>query len=171
MSSHTRPVFMESTDDGTYVRPSRTRVSRSTMRTRPYGGRAPPPPRRPSYRAHPGRVIVYCARARACTHPRMPQTTLILSVPIDMTMGEFAYIFRRRLRIESTDVVFFFVGEAEALVPFSMTLGEVARIHADVATHEVVVAYSGENCFGHAAEPQLNGDVRHAGNGVQYPRA
>lgn len=80
----------------------------------------------------------------------MPQTTLSIHVPNDMTMGEFACIFRMRLSVESSDAIFFFVGNAMKMVPSSMSFAEISRAYADASTGVVDLRYSGENTFGGA---------------------
>jgi hypothetical protein len=80
-----------------------------------------------------------------------------------MTMGQFACFFRRRLRIEASDAIFFFVGNAATIVPSSMTFAEIARAYASDDSI-VDLTYSGENTFGAAAadlgRSQLNGNAR-----------
>lgn len=68
-----------------------------------------------------------------------------------MTMGQFACSFRRRLDIEASDAIFFFVGNAATIVPSSMTFAEIALAYTSYDYPIVDLTYSGENTFGAAA--------------------
>lgn len=66
-------------------------------------------------------------------------------VPRDLTMGQFQYIIRRRLNLNSEQALFMFVGN-NILLPVSVTIGDAYKNKDEDGF--LTVTYSGENTFG-----------------------
>ena len=66
-------------------------------------------------------------------------------VPNDLTMGQFVYVIRRRLKLEQEKAIFIFVNNI--LPPTSAFVQQVYEEHRDDDGF-LYVTYSGENSFG-----------------------
>ena len=66
-------------------------------------------------------------------------------VPDDLTMGQFVYVIRRRLKLEQEKAIFIFVNNI--LPPTSAFVQQVYEEHRDDDGF-LYVTYSGENSFG-----------------------
>ena len=67
-------------------------------------------------------------------------------VPNDITMAEFMYVIRKRIRISSDKSIYLFVGDGD-LVPSSLTIGQVYSQSKDVDGF-LYIKYCGESTFG-----------------------
>lgn len=66
-------------------------------------------------------------------------------VPIDMTMGQFIYIVRRRINLPAEQALFLFLGNS--IPPTSALMGSTYETKKD-ADGFLYITYSGENTFG-----------------------
>ena len=68
-------------------------------------------------------------------------------VPPHLTMGQFVYVVRKRVKLDATQAIFMYISHRNILAPTSMTLSQLYEEHK----HEdgfLYVCYSGENTFG-----------------------
>jgi len=68
-------------------------------------------------------------------------------VPQDITIGQFMYVIRKRLRLPSEDAIFLFVGEDKVILPIHMTIYE-AFYRFKNKDGFLYIMYSKENVFG-----------------------
>lgn len=66
-------------------------------------------------------------------------------VPNDLTMGQFVYVIRKRLKLDSEKAIFIFINNI--LPPTSAYVQQVYEEHKDDDGF-LYVTYSGENSFG-----------------------
>ncbi|XP_077982136.1 gamma-aminobutyric acid receptor-associated protein-like 2 [Glandiceps talaboti] len=66
-------------------------------------------------------------------------------VPADITVAQFIWIIRKRIKVPSERAIFLFVGRV--LPQTSATMGQIYEDHKD-DDQFLYVAYSGENTFG-----------------------
>tara|TARA_B100001093_G_scaffold419657_1_gene411277 strand:- start:139 stop:489 length:351 start_codon:yes stop_codon:yes gene_type:complete len=66
-------------------------------------------------------------------------------VPNDLTMGQFVYVIRRRLKLDPEKAIFIFINNI--LPPTSAVVQQVYEEHKDDDGF-LYVTYSGENSFG-----------------------
>ena len=94
---------------------------------------------------HPGRIPIYVHK-----HARSKKTKCDLVkhkflVPTDITVGQFVYIIRKHLRLESEQGIFIFVNNT--LPPTSMLLSQIYSEHSDPDGF-LYIAFSYESVFG-----------------------
>jgi GABA(A) receptor-associated protein len=70
-------------------------------------------------------------------------------VPADLTVGQFLYVIRKRIKVPAEKAIFIFVNKQ--LLSMSTGMAQVYKDHAD-SDGFLYVTYSGENTFGAAAE-------------------
>ena len=93
---------------------------------------------------YPDRVPVICERSGTNISDIDKKKYL---VPGDLTLGQFIYVIRRRIKLSPNLGLFLFVGE-EAVIPNNTTLmSSCFAAHADEDGF-LYVTYSGENTFG-----------------------
>jgi GABA(A) receptor-associated protein len=68
-------------------------------------------------------------------------------VPIDLTVGQFMYVIRKRLRILNGDAIFLFVGDKNNIVPIHITMDQVYNQFKNKDGFLYII-YSKENVFG-----------------------
>jgi len=93
---------------------------------------------------HPGYCPIICERDSNCsTVPSIDKTKYL--VPRDLTMGQFAYVIRQRLKLKSEIAIFLFIGNV--ILPTSAL---IKRIYEDYKEQDgfLYIKYSGENTFG-----------------------
>jgi GABA(A) receptor-associated protein len=66
-------------------------------------------------------------------------------VPNDMTLGQFMYVIRKRIKLDSTEALFFFVNNV--LCNNTQTLGEIYKTYKDKDGF-LYILYNSENTFG-----------------------
>ena len=66
-------------------------------------------------------------------------------VPIDLTVGQFIYVIRNRIKLPPEQALFVFVNET--LPPTSQTIKDLYENHADEDGFLYMI-YTGENVFG-----------------------
>jgi len=96
-------------------------------------------------RKYPDRVPVICERnPRSTDIPSVDKKKYL--VPIDLTIGQFIYIIRKRMALDQSKALFLFVNE-NVLVPTSALMQAIYSQYAD-ADGFLYISYSGENTFG-----------------------
>ena len=73
-------------------------------------------------------------------------------VPNDLTVGQFVYVIRKRIKLAPEKAIFVFVNNT--LPP---TAASISQIYRDNVEEDgfLYVMYSGENTFGHTTTPTL----------------
>ena len=66
-------------------------------------------------------------------------------VPNDMTLGQFIYVVRKRIKLDPTEALFFFVNNI--LCNNTQTLGEIYKTYKDKDGF-LYIKYTSENTFG-----------------------
>ena len=66
-------------------------------------------------------------------------------VPTDLTIGQFVYVVRKRIKLEPEKAIFMFINNT--LPPTSSLMSQIYKQHKDVDGFLYVV-YSGESTFG-----------------------
>ena len=91
---------------------------------------------------YPDRIPVICER-KDKRIPELDKKKYL--VPFDLTMGQFSFIIRRRLRLSPEKAIFFHF--RETLVPLSTSMNFLYDKCSDEDGF-LYVLYSGENVFG-----------------------
>jgi len=95
-------------------------------------------------RMHPDRACIYMLKATG--KPNLPDLDKHkYLVPIDITIGQLAYIIRKRIKLNPATAMFLMVNNA--MVPTTQTIGETERKHIDDDGF-LYIYYTTENCFG-----------------------
>ena len=68
-------------------------------------------------------------------------------VPNDLTMGQFAYVIRKRMALPPEKAVFLLIA-GRVLAPTAMLMSQAYMEHKDADDDFLYVAVSGENTFG-----------------------
>lgn len=66
-------------------------------------------------------------------------------VPLDMPLGSFSCVLRKRIKLQSIDAIYLFVGGS--LAQSHATMGQIYQDHQDDSGY-LSVMYSGERTFG-----------------------
>ena len=94
-------------------------------------------------RKYPNRIPVIVERAENCNEIAKIDKTKYL-VPGDLTVGQFIYVIRKRIKLNSEQALFVFVNETMPTI--SENLSIVYRNHEDEDGF-LYITYSGENTF------------------------
>lgn len=92
---------------------------------------------------HPTRVPVIVERADAKV-PEIDKTKFL--VPNDLTVGQFSYVIRKRLKLDAEKAMFLMT-ESGSMPPTGAMMSTVYQEHKDVDGFLYIV-YAGENAFG-----------------------
>jgi GABA(A) receptor-associated protein len=68
-------------------------------------------------------------------------------VPFNITVGQFMYVIRKRMRLLSTDAIFLFIGDNHTIVPINMAMDQVYSIFKNKDGFLYII-FSKENVFG-----------------------
>ncbi len=68
-------------------------------------------------------------------------------VPCDLTLGQFIYIIRKKIRLSSEQSLFVFIDKVDVIPPTSMLMSEIYRQYAD-KDNFLYFIYTSENTFG-----------------------
>ena len=74
-------------------------------------------------------------------------------VPADLTVGQFVYVIRKRIKLSPEKAIFIFVSN-NVLPPTASLMSAVYEEHKDDDGF-LYITYSGENTFGDALEEAL----------------
>merc|ERR1712097_22109 len=93
---------------------------------------------------HPDRIPVICERAAGSDIPEVDRKKYL--VPQELTVGQFVYVVRKRLRLPPEKAIFIFVN---GVLP-STGAALMSQMYKDYKDPDgfLYVTYSGENVFG-----------------------
>ena len=94
-------------------------------------------------RKYPDRCCVIVTRALRGTAPEIDRHKYL--VPGDLTVGQFIYVVRRRIKVHSEKAIFMFVGNT--LPPTSGLMADLYQEKKD-ADGFLYLTYDSENTFG-----------------------
>lgn len=94
-------------------------------------------------RTYPDRIPVICQKAKGSTLKDIDKHKYL--VPIDLTVGQFLYVIRKRMKLEKNAALFVFINGG--LPPCSQLLSTVYEQSKD-RDGFLYVTYSSENTFG-----------------------
>ncbi|KAG4405625.1 hypothetical protein JTP64_005661 [Candida tropicalis] len=89
------------------------------------------------------RVPVICEKVENSDIPEIDKRKYL--VPVDLTVGQFVYVIRKRIKLPSEKAIFIFVNDI--LPPTAALISTIYEEHKDEDGF-LYVLYSGENTFG-----------------------
>ncbi|KAI9630209.1 hypothetical protein KEM48_012242, partial [Puccinia striiformis f. sp. tritici PST-130] len=92
---------------------------------------------------YPDRIPVICEKADRTDIPTIDKKKYL--VPSDLTVGQFVYVIRKRIKLAPEKAIFIFVDEV--LPPTAALMSAIYEEHKDEDGF-LYVTYSGENTFG-----------------------
>mmetsp|Transcript_12901 Transcript_12901/g.12998 ORF Transcript_12901/g.12998 Transcript_12901/m.12998 type:complete len:122 (-) Transcript_12901:43-408(-) len=92
---------------------------------------------------YPDRIPVISEKAPNSDIPDIDKKKYL--VPADLTVGQFVYVIRKRIKLEPEKAIFIFVNNT--LPPTAALMSQIYKEQAD-ADGFLYVTYSGENTFG-----------------------
>ena len=92
---------------------------------------------------YPDRVPVICERADRSDVPDIDKKKYL--VPADLTVGQFIYVIRKRIKLPPEKAIFIFVDNV--IPPTASLMSAVYEVQKDEDGF-LYVTYSGENTFG-----------------------
>ena len=93
---------------------------------------------------HPSRVPIICERCGTTDVPLIDKHKYL--VPKELTMAQFMFVIRRRLKLDPAKAIFLFVNN-NGIPSATMSLGELYEEHKSEDGF-LYTTYSGENVFG-----------------------
>merc|ERR1711988_1792413 len=94
---------------------------------------------------YPNRIPVICERADKSDIADIDKKKYL--VPSDLTVGQFVYVIRKRIKLSPEKAIFIFVDEV--LPPTAALMSSIYEEHKDDDGF-LYITYSGENTFGSA---------------------
>ena len=92
---------------------------------------------------YPDRLPVIVEKHHTCTLPNIDKCKYL--VPKDLTMGQFIYVIRKRIKLEPSQSLF--ISVKHSMVPSSKTLFDIYNSNKDEDGFLYIV-YTNENTFG-----------------------
>lgn len=92
---------------------------------------------------YPDRIPVIVEKAEKSDIPDIDKKKYL--VPSDLTVGQFTYVIRKRIRVSPEKAIFMFV--KNTLPPSAALMSDVYEDHKDEDGF-LYITYSGENTFG-----------------------
>jgi GABA(A) receptor-associated protein len=94
---------------------------------------------------YPNRIPVICERSKTSNKdcPMIDKNKYL--IPMDLTMGQFIYVIRKRLNIPPEKAIFLFINNS--LFPSSTHIGNIYDLYKD-NDNFLYISYSFENTFG-----------------------
>ena len=94
---------------------------------------------------YPERVPIICEKSRTASNecPEIDKKKYL--VPRDLTMGQFLYVVRKRLKLAPEKAIFLFVGNS--ISPSTASINEIYNYNKDKDGF-LYITYSLENVFG-----------------------
>lgn len=92
---------------------------------------------------YPDRIPVIVEKSKNSNLPDLDKHKFL--VPRNLTIGQFIYVIRKRIKLDSDQAVFVFINNT--LPPTSALLSEIYKEHKDESGF-LVVFYSSETTFG-----------------------
>ena len=94
-------------------------------------------------RKYPDRVPVIVERRPGARVPDVDKKKYL--VPAELTVGQFYFLIRKRVRLAPEDALFFFVNNS--IPPTSATMGSIYQTYRDDDSF-LYIAYSDESVYG-----------------------
>ena len=93
---------------------------------------------------YPNRLPIIINKAKKCELPEIEKTKFL--IPGDLTMGQFMFVIRKRIKLAETDSLFLFINDK--IIPLSSSL--VSSIYEEYKDEDgfLYVSYCNENVFG-----------------------
>jgi len=91
----------------------------------------------------PDRIPIVVEKSETSDVPDIDKSKYL--VPQDLTMGQFLYVIRKRIKLAPEKAIFLFINNS--LPPTSASVSAIYEKHKDVDGFLYVI-YSGENTFG-----------------------
>ncbi|KAF5094223.1 hypothetical protein D0Z00_003639 [Geotrichum galactomycetum] len=95
------------------------------------------------------RIPVICEKVEKSDIPMIDKAKYL--VPTDLTVGQFVYVIRKRIKLAPEKAVFIFVDDV--LPPTAALMSTIYEEHKDPDGF-LYITYSGENTFGDAVDVQ-----------------
>jgi len=92
---------------------------------------------------YPDRIPVICEKTEKSSVPDIDKKKYL--VPADLTVGQFVYVIRKRLKLPAEQAIFLFV--IGVIPPTASLLSQIYSEHKDDDGF-LYITYSGENTFG-----------------------
>ena len=92
---------------------------------------------------HPDRIPIIVCKASNCTLPDIDKQKYL--VPKDMSLGQFVYVIRKRIQLDSNEALFVMVNNT--LQPGNKHIKEIYESNKDKDKF-LYITYSSENTFG-----------------------
>ena len=92
---------------------------------------------------YPDRIPIIVEKAEKSDLPEIDKKKYL--VPADLTMGQFVYVVRKRIRLAPDQAIFVFVNNI--LPPTNALMSQIYKEHKDAAGF-LTVNYSSESTFG-----------------------
>ncbi|KAI8973329.1 microtubial binding protein [Mycotypha africana] len=92
---------------------------------------------------YPDRIPVICEKVEKSDIPTIDKKKYL--VPADLTVGQFVYVIRKRIKLSPEKAIFIFVNEI--LPPTAALMSSIYEEHKDEDGF-LYITYSGENTFG-----------------------
>ena len=92
---------------------------------------------------HPDRVPIIVCKDKNCDMPEIDKQKYL--VPKDMNLGQFIYVIRKRIKLQSNEALFVLVGHS--LMPSNKSLQDIYEDNKDKDGF-LYITYSSENTFG-----------------------
>lgn len=97
------------------------------------------------HKQYPNKIPIIVEKdTRSHNAPDIDKTKYL--VPLDFTVGQFAYVIRKRLMMKSEQALFLFVGNV--LPPTSDNMLNIYNKYKDKDDMFLYITYSSENTFG-----------------------
>ncbi|KAE9160601.1 hypothetical protein PF004_g31123 [Phytophthora fragariae] len=90
-------------------------------------------------------IQVICEKADRSNIPDIDKKKYL--VPADLTVGQFVYVIRKRIKLSSEKAIFIFIFINNVLPPTAVLLSNIYKEQKD-SDGFLYVTYSGENTFG-----------------------
>mmetsp|Transcript_21920 Transcript_21920/g.38816 ORF Transcript_21920/g.38816 Transcript_21920/m.38816 type:complete len:142 (+) Transcript_21920:230-655(+) len=103
---------------------------------------------------YPDRIPVICEREPRSDMPEIDKKKYL--VPQDLTVGQFVYVIRKRVKVESEKAIYIFINNV--LPPTAALMSSIYEQRRDKDGFLYIV-YSGENTFGAADSGTLQLDA------------
>ncbi|CAH0477326.1 hypothetical protein KXD40_001990 [Peronospora effusa] len=92
---------------------------------------------------YPDRIPVICEKADRSDIPDIDKKKYL--VPADLTVGQFVYVIRKRIKLSPEKAIFIFINNV--LPPTAALMSNIYEEQKDVDGF-LYITYSGENTFG-----------------------
>jgi len=93
---------------------------------------------------YPDRIPVISEKAAKSSIPDIDKKKYL--VPADLSVGQFVYVIRKRIKLQPEEAIFIFVN-GKTLPPIGALMSQVYKDHKDEDGF-LYVTYSGDNTFG-----------------------